>query len=227
MSKKLEYKGFEIKAVDYDNESKELIIKGYAATFGNQDAKQMTWNSDIGDYVMCCDTIEKGAFNKTISERKDRIAFCKNHNLSDPKGKILELKEDSKGLYIEVRISDAEPELKTKLKEDIYKEFSIGFVTMGYAFEKLADGTYNRKLTEVKLYEVSVVTIARDENAVITEVKSLEILDELIGKEKNEQKKYDLLRIKSLITKEPSTSLLNNEPIKSNVIDFDKLYFNK
>jgi len=225
MSNQKEYKGFEIKAVDYNNESKELVIKGYAATFGNQDAKQMTWNNDIGDYVMCSDTIERGAFTKTISERKERIAFCKNHNLSDPKGKIVELKEDSYGLYIEVRISDAEPELKTKLKEGIYKEFSIGYVTIGYAFEKLSDGTYTRKLTEVKLYEVSVVTIARDENAIITEVKSIEILDDLILNENNEEKKSELLKLKSLITSKPITSLAGDKPTKADVIDFNKLNF--
>lgn len=225
MSNQKEYKGFEIKAVDYNNESKELVIKGYAATFGNQDAKQMTWNNDIGDYVMCSDTIERGAFTKTISERKERIAFCKNHNLSDPKGKIVELKEDSYGLYIEVRISDAEPELKTKLKEGIYKEFSIGYVTIGYAFEKLSDGTYTRKLTEVKLYEVSVVTIARDENAIITEVKSIEILDDLILNENNEEKKSELQKLKSLITSKPITSLAGDKPTKADVIDFNKLNF--
>ena len=225
MSNQKEYKGFEIKAVDYNNESKELVIKGYAATFGNQDAKQMTWNNDIGDYVMCSDTIERGAFTKTISERKERIAFCKNHNLSDPKGKIIELKEDSYGLYIEVRISDAEPELKTKLKEGIYKEFSIGYVTIGYSFEKLSDGNYTRKLTEVKLYEVSVVTIARDENAIITEVKSIEILDYLILKENNEEKKSELQKLKSLITSKPIASLAGDKPTKEDVIDFNKLNF--
>jgi HK97 family phage prohead protease len=220
--KNVEYKSFEIKAVDFNEEKKEMRISGYAATFGNTDAMQITWQPEIKDYVYASDTIEKGAFNKTITERKERIKFCKNHNIDNPVGKIVELKEDENGLFIDVRISDAEPELKTKIQEGIYDEMSIGFQTIKSLWEKKADSTWLRKLTEVKLYEVSVVTIARDENAKITDIKSaaeaISIVNSLIDKEKNEEKKYQLLQLKSLMTDEPVTPLVpETEPITPKV----------
>lgn len=213
--KKLENKSFEIKSIDFNQETKEMIISGYAATFNNTDTKQMTWNRDIGDYVMCSDTIVKGAFAKTIQENKKRIAFCQNHEIDEPKAKILELKEDDYGLWFSARISDAEPELKTKIKETIFEEFSIGFQTINSAWEQQSDGTYLRKLTEIKLWEISIVTIARDENSRITDIKSLQlangVIEKLIKNEKNEEKKFQLLQLKSLIDGEPEQPLENQK----------------
>ena len=226
--KKIEYKSFEIKEINFNEENKELIIEGYAATFNNKDYPQVTWNNDLRDYVMASDTIKKGAFEKTLSERKSRVAFCKNHDIYDAKGKILELKEDETGLFIKVRISDAETELKTKIREDIYKEFSIGFQTIKSEFKKddEADNekVYVRELQEIKLFEVSIVTIARDENSVITDIKSMvdagNLIDTLIENEKVEEKKYKLLQLKSLMTNEPIQSLENNKP---KTLDINKL----
>jgi HK97 family phage prohead protease len=229
----LEYKSFELKSIDFNKETKEMIVEGYAATFGGQDSPQMTYNRDLREYVMAVDTIEQGAFSKTISERKARIAFCKNHNLEDPKAKILEIKEDSKGLYFKARISDAEPELKTKIAEKIFSELSIGFTVMNTSWEKKADGTYLRKLVEIKLYEISIVTIARDENSKLSkvELKSLDLegmrgyIDELYKTEKEENKRYKLLQLKSLLTFEPEAPPEKKEP-KKEVVDFDKMNFN-
>ena len=227
--KNLENKRFEIKSVDYNQDTKEMIISGYAATFNNSDAKQMTYNRDLGDYVMCSDTIVKGAFAKSIQENKKRIAFCQNHEMDEPKAKILELKEDDFGLWFSARISDAEPELKTKIKETIFEEFSIGFQTINSVWEQQADSTYLRKLTEVKLWEISIVTIARDSNSRITDIKSLQlangVLEKLIKSEKSEEKKFQLLQLKSLIDGEPNDSLDENKPKANEGLDFKKFKF--
>lgn len=227
--KKIEYKSFEMKAAVVDSATNEMFIEGYAATFGNEDAKQLTWYPDIRDYVLASDTIEPGAFKKTLSERKNRIAFCKNHFLDDAKGKIIELKEDDYGLFVKVRISDAEDELKTKIKEEIYTEFSIGFSTINSKWEKKEDGTYIRHLTEIKLYEISVVTVARDENAKITDIKSIEnalkTIDSLINTEKNEEKKYKLLQLKSLFDIEPAEPLEEKKPIEKRGLNLSKYKF--
>jgi len=214
--KKLEYKSFEVKAVDFNSETQEMTISGYASTFNNTDEKQMTWHPELREYVMASDTVRKGAFSKTISERKRRVAFCQNHNMEDPKGKIIELVEDEAGLKFVIRISDAEPKLKTKIQEKIFEEFSIGFQTINASWSKQTDGTYIRELTEIKLWEISIVTVARDENARITDIKSLNfaenILDDLLKMEKNEQKKFQLLQLKSLFVGEPIESLNDKKP---------------
>lgn len=224
--KKLEYKDFEIKSVSNSEDNQEMFIEGYCATFGNQDSPQMTWKSEEG-YVMAQDTIEKGAFDKTLKERKERIAFCSNHRIDKPIGKIVELKEDESGLFIKVRISDSEEEYKTKIREKIYNEMSIGFQTINATWEAKGDGTWLRKLTEAKLYEVSLVTVARDADSKITDIKSVEILNELIKNEKNEEKKYQLMQVISLLNDEPVRPLETKKPneVDKDILDFTKIEF--
>ena len=42
---------------------------------------------------MAKDIIHRSDFEKTISERKNRIKFCRNHNIENPVGKPIEIKE--------------------------------------------------------------------------------------------------------------------------------------
>ena len=202
-----EFKRFELKSFDISAETNEMFIEGHAAIFGNKDEQQLTYNPNICECVLCSDVITKGSFQKTLSDRASRVAFCLNHDLEEAMGKIVEIKEDETGLFVRIRISDAEPELKTKIKEGIYTEFSIGFKTIKAEFVAQADGTYVRNITEIKLYEISLVTIARNELAVITDVKSIEsvtkVLNSLIENEKNETKQIKLMQLKSLLFNEP------------------------
>ena len=71
----LQFKNFEIKS--YKEDGEDFVIEGYGAVFGNIDS--------VGD------VIEKGAFAKTLMERKDRIAFCLQHNIHEPIGKIIDI----------------------------------------------------------------------------------------------------------------------------------------
>ncbi len=229
MKTQFEYKTFEIKSKDFNSESNELIIEGYASNFGNKDEKQLTYIPDIMDFAMCQDIVNKGAFKKTLSERKNRIAFCKNHNIDDAKGKILELKEDEVGLFIRVRISDAENELKTKIREEIYTEFSIGFKTIKATYEKTKDG-YIRNLLEVKLYEVSIVTIARNDKSKITDIKCLQqvdsIINEIIEESKSEKIHNKLLQLKSLLQGEPDDEpLYYPKPTDKKTVDVFEFNF--
>ena len=220
--KNLEFKQFEIKSIDFNQDTQEMFIGGHCAVFNTLDEPQkMMYNGQI---ITVRDNVLKGAFTKTLKERKGRIAFCQNHNLDDPKAKIVELKEDGEGLYLYARISDSEPTLKTKINEKIFQEFSFGFVTVKSEMIPQKDGTFVRNIFEVKMYEASVVTIARNDKALITEVKSLELIDELISQEKDETKKFKLLQLKSLQTIEPET-LKIYEP-KKEQIELDKLVFN-
>jgi HK97 family phage prohead protease len=214
--KNVEYKPFEIKSVSFNEEQNEMLISGYAATFGNTDTPQMAYHPELRKAVVVSDTITKGAFAKTIQERKSRIKFCLNHMINNPVGKIVELKEDEIGLWVEVRISDAEPELKIKLQEGIYDEFSIGFNAIKAMWKAQPDGTYIRELNEIKLGEISVVTIARDEKAKITDVKSAEqaidIIENLLSNIKQEEYKYQLMQLKALFLSEPPEALEEEQP---------------
>ncbi len=198
MKHELKFKGFKIDNITQD-ESNQLIVSGWAAIFGNIDS--------YGDII------QPGAFTKTLQERKGRIAFCYQHELDEPVGKILLLEERDKGLWIEVMISAAEEDIQTKIREGILQEMSIGYCTL-----KSNQGIENEQpinyLTEIKLYEVSLVTIAANPLATIEELKSEEkanyfdeSFERLIVTERDNTKKFDLMKLKSQVI-----ALLNKEP---------------
>jgi len=223
MKNRIEYKNFEVKSdnLNYNEITNELEIKAHAAIFDIEDALGLSYNPDIDRWVEAKDVIHKGAFTKTIEERKSRIKFCKNHNLSDPVGMPIDLYEDEIGLFTESKFSAAEKDLQTKVREGIFNEMSIGYVVTKVSFEKKEDGTLIRHIWEIKLYEYSIVTLGRHEGAKITEMKSeqqlSEMIDSLILNEKNEEKRYKLLQLKSLIEGEPEEPLIPKEPKKEEV----------
>jgi HK97 family phage prohead protease len=218
MKKNLEFKSFEIKSVTEDASSNEMIIEGYGAIFGNVDSHE--------------DIIEKGAFTKTLSENGSRIAFCYQHDIYNPIGKITTIVEDDMGLKISVRISDSEDDIKTKIKEGILKEMSIGFQTIRYSQDTDTD---IRRIQECKLWEISLVTIASNPLAVITGMKSDEQkdfleaeFDKLLAIESNREKKFNILKLKSLVLGLPKEiSQPEDKPKETEIkgLDINKLNF--
>lgn len=188
MNKEIRYKGIDIKS--YKEEGGRLTIEGYGAFFGNVDS--------YGD------VIDKGAFTRTIMEQGDRIAFCFQHDIYNAIGKIVDIKEDDNGLWLKVELSEAEKDIATKIREGIYKEMSIGYRVVNGKNET-RDGQNVYVLSEIKLYEVSLVTIAANPLAVITSMKGaekrnllVEQLDSLIENTKNKKLEYKLMEIRAL-----------------------------
>jgi HK97 family phage prohead protease len=188
--KTLEFKSFDLiehKADDSGN----LIITGYGAVFGNIDSYK--------------DIIQMGAFADTINERKERIAFCYQHDIFNPIGKIQEIKEDPTGLYIRVMISAAESDIQTKIKEGILKEMSIGYRVIE-SREEIRDEVQIRLLTKISLFEISLVTIAANPMAMIEGMKSEAERTDLLEKEfnrliaivKNENVNFEIRKLKEI-----------------------------
>lgn len=152
----------EYKAVSFVLESadeKTGEFSGYASVFGNVD--------DGGDIV------EKGAFAKTIVEDFARIKILSQHNQCElPIGKPLELREDEKGLFIRGKISDTQQgrDIQVLLRDGVLNELSIGYDAVDYAVD---ESTGIRHLKQIKLWEVSIVTWAMNDQATIDDVKSL------------------------------------------------------
>lgn len=152
-----EYKAVRFELISSDETTGEF--SGYASVFGNVD--------DGGDIV------EKGAFSKTIVEDFARIKILSQHDQYElPIGKPIELREDEKGLYIRGKISDTQKgrDIQTLLKDGVLNELSIGYDAVDYEI----DGeSHVRRLKQVKLWEVSIVTWAMNDQATIDDVKSL------------------------------------------------------
>ena len=126
-------------------------FSGYAAVFGNVD--------DGGD------VIEKGAFAKTIVEDFNRIKILALHNNCWlPVGRPIELREDDRGLFIRGKISNTSlgRDIRTLLKDGVLGELSIGYDAVVFDYDS---ETGIRHLKEIKLWEVSIVTWAMNDQA--------------------------------------------------------------
>jgi len=137
-----------------DADEKAGIIKGYGSYFGNKDSDN--------------DVITKGAYKKTIAENGDRVKYLYQHDMNQPIGKMTELYEDDKGLVFVAEIA------KTQLGNDVVELMKSGVITENSVgimpIQKNNKGDY-REITEVKLYEISAVTLAANDQAKILDVK--------------------------------------------------------
>lgn len=151
----------EVKAVDGGG-----ALEGYAAVFGNVDG-----HGDI---------IEKGAFRKTISERlaQGRVPLLLDHKneVNSILGTITSAVETDRGLRIRAKLADV-PEadrLRMLVKSGHRLGMSIGYFPVpGGVSYKTVDGQMARVLSELKLFEASVVAVGANEEAEVASVKSL------------------------------------------------------
>lgn len=126
------------------------VFEGIASVYGNVDS--------YGDVV------EPGAFSKSIKERGASVPILWQHDATKPIGSG-QVFETSAGLGIKGRILDTVTqgrEALALLRAGAVKGLSIGYKTI----KEQWDATRKvRRLVEIKLYEVSVVTFPANELA--------------------------------------------------------------
>ena len=129
------------------------MVEGYGSVFGGLDT--------YGD------TIEPGAFSKSIGKRKPKMLW--QHRMDKPIGVWDEVVEDGKGLRVRGRIADIElgREAKKLIQMGAMDGLSIGYRTIRDEMQG-----NNRILKEVDLWEVSFVTIPADAAATVTGIKA-------------------------------------------------------
>jgi HK97 family phage prohead protease len=192
----------ETKALKFDDSQvnmEERTFKGYASTFGNVD--------EVGDII------EAGAFTKTISERgpggSKQIKILWQHD--EPLGMPLLMQEDSKGLYVEGKISKTRlgDEALELMRDGVVDRMSIGFSIPGGKSEW--DSKMGvRRIKEVKLFEFSPVTFPANEMATIEGVKNLEGLIAFAKSGKAPQETFAklqgvYLQLEALLKSQPAT----------------------
>lgn len=138
-----------------DADEKNGIVKGYGSVFGNIDSD--------GDMIMM------GAYKKTIQENGERVKYLYQHDIEKPIGKMRELYEDSTGLAFVAEVP------KTRLGMDVIELIKSGVITENSVgimpIQKRMVDDY-REIAEVKLYEISAVTLAANDQAKIMDVKN-------------------------------------------------------
>lgn len=161
--------GFQVKSIadTMQANSESRTISGYAAIFGNKDRD--------GDILL------RGCFAKSIADRgadsnaKGKIMFLWQHDHAQPLGRITKLQEDEKGLYFEAELDtiDIADRALTQLESGTLNQFSIGFSYVADAVRH--DEEQDAWLVgEVKLYEISVVSIAANPETEYLGLKSFE-----------------------------------------------------
>lgn len=134
-------------------------FEGYASVF------------DIVDQGM--DVVSPGAFQRSLDSGKN-VKLLWQHDMGKPIGVWEEIKEDEKGLFVRGRLlNDVQlgREANALMRAGAIDSMSIGYRTK----EAVAEGNGTvRRLTEVDLFEISLVTFPMLPDAQITAVKSLD-----------------------------------------------------
>lgn len=138
-------------------------FEGYGSVFGVEDSYS--------------DVVVKGAFQKSLSSwaEKGRLpSLLWQHKMSEPIGIYTEMKEDDHGLYVKGRLL-IDDDLLAKRAYAHAKAGSLGGLSIGFI---LKDWEYDSSkgvylLKEIDLWEVSLVTMPANDEARISEVKSM------------------------------------------------------
>ena len=138
-------------------------FEGYGSVFGVEDS--------YGDVVV------RGAFTASLAKWKEKgrlPAMLWQHNMSEPIGIYTEMREDDVGLYVKGQLLiDADPLAKRAhghMKAGSLTGMSIGYMLDDYEYDK-EKGVWILKA--IDLWEVSLVTFPANDEARITDVKSL------------------------------------------------------
>ena len=206
------YKTAPLGEIISDIDEDKNIVKGYGSYFDNVDSDK--------------DIIRKGAYQKTIQENGHRVKYLYQHNMMQPIGKMDELYEDEKGLVFTAMIP------KTSLGKDIIELMKAGVITENSVgilpIVKEDKGDY-REIKEVKLYEISAVTLAANDQAKIMDVKGTTNLEDVYKRYDNLSKlirkgnisddmgyaiEAEIYKLKSLFIDAPQPIVEITEPVE-------------
>ncbi len=133
-------------------------FSGYASVFGIVDLQN--------------DIIIQGAFAHSISGNPSNIKLLWQHQVDIPIGVFTTIIEDTYGLYVEGRLlMDV---AKGREAYSLLKNGAINGLSIGY---NVIESSYNdesniRMITDLNLWEISLVTFPANENAVVISVKN-------------------------------------------------------
>lgn len=199
-------KSFSLKATDNGK------IAGYFSTYD-------TTPDSYGDII------EAGAFTNTLAKRKETghpFPLCFNHDFDKIIGTVDSIEEKENGPFIEASFLD------TTLAQDVRKFVQSGAVyqfSFAYDVLKRRDPTdeeakkgITNVLQEVEVFEISVVTVPANQNAVVTDVKSVE--PETKAGRRNRKSDEEIIKsciesLKSLLDVEVEDSNSTEEESKS------------
>ena len=125
------------------------------------------------------DIIAPGAFTETIQKRKESghpFPLCWNHDLNQIVGSVDpdNIEDTEKGPLMTASFFDTPlaQEKREIVKSGVVYQFSFAYDILEAGPTELEDGTKAYELRKLDLYEVSIVPIPANQNAVMTDVKA-------------------------------------------------------
>ncbi len=116
-----------------------MRVAGYAALFGKRDAGR--------------DTILPGAFQRTLAAQTGPLPLFWQHRPEFRIGWVERIREDSKGLRMIARIDNPDGGAAAALKRG-----AVTGLSFGYRARRFTRSAQGRDLTDIDLFEVSLVT---------------------------------------------------------------------
>lgn len=152
---------FEVK--EYNDEDEYFSFAGYGSTSNNV---------DLGN-----DRVMPGAFKQCIEEMArsgKNLPVLWQHDMTMPLGTYVEMYEDAKGLYVKGRMPKADDFVRGRVMPQM-KAGSIDSMSIGYMANQWEMDGDIRNLKEITLYEISLVTMPMNPDAMITDMKTKEV----------------------------------------------------
>lgn len=158
------YKEFALRKSAGDEEKDAGTISGYFSTYDREP-------DSYGDIIA------PGAFTGTIKKREESghpFPLCWNHDLDQIIGKVDTIEDTDKGPLMTASFFDTPlaQEKREIVKSGVVYQFSFAYDVEDSEVVELEDGTKANELRKLNLFEVSIVPIPANQNAVMTEVKA-------------------------------------------------------
>lgn len=123
------------------------------------------------------DVVAPGAFAGTIARRKESghpFPLCWGHDLDKIIGVVKSIEDDEHGPHFVAGFLDTPlaQEKREIVKSGVVYQFSFAYDVLDSETVTLADGTKANELRELELYEISIVPIPANPNAVMTDIKA-------------------------------------------------------
>lgn len=157
----LDSSNFSIKMAD-DETSEVLEIEGYA-------------NTASVDRVR--DSVLPSAWENGIKEYLKNPVLLAFHDHSEPVGRMVDYKIDTRGLWIKGRISTAAEKIYKLVKDKVISAFSVSFMVKDAEYDHLSDIFV---VKELELIEISIVSVGMNRDSLFDLSKSFSNSDELL-----------------------------------------------
>jgi HK97 family phage prohead protease len=172
---------------------KEIKTLSFKSQGDGIEPNQFAGYANTWDYDSDGDIVQRGAFKNTLTEFLKSGFIAWQHQWDNPIGKPVDAFEDAKGLFLKAQVSDTAQgrDAMTLIKDGVVTKMSIGFKVEAYsmlseeqghalmgkeawdqAIARLPwwkDGI--RLITQVRLYEVSPVSVPANAGADILAAK--------------------------------------------------------